>query len=295
MNYKVPVYYCGQCKKISNNLDQLLFVEDISTIGFCSEECIEAFYMTLVEYYEALDRELRVRHNIIKEPCLEYVGTPEYMDQLVSSPDEIWVLENNLKQNLYAFIKDFESKENLKFSICIICLVFNYQASFVILATATQNKKYKDTFRIGKKLENPTDFLVKSKVTQHEINLGGETLEQLENKKSQYLARLMTDRKDDDIPIEDFHNYEHFFSKTAQDPDEIYTTRDDQGDEILTYIKAYEKNKRSFFYLILFLVMNKTESKDASQLIPIISFPTTDGDVYKQYKNGELVAGNLKC
>jgi len=283
------MYFCGQCKKRSNDLNQLLFVDDNSTVGFCSEECIEVFYNPLVEHYETLDKKLRETLALKNENCRKYVGVPEYMDGLVKDPDEIWVIENDLKQCLYSFIKNYKTAEGEAFSICALCLVFNYQASFVFLASATQNILYKDSFKIGKAMENPKSFLAKSQVAQQEINIDPETLELLENKKSICLANLMTNRSDEDIPLEKFHDYEPFFQKTMENPDEIYSSFDNANDEILTYIMAHERNHQSFFYFILFLVTKPNEQKVKNKFLPIISFPSSDGEVYKEYKVGTAI------
>ena len=53
-----PIYYCNHCKKIFSKLDDLLFVEDGTSKGFCSEYCIESFYTPIIVHYEEREKEL---------------------------------------------------------------------------------------------------------------------------------------------------------------------------------------------------------------------------------------------
>ena len=44
LSFLKEAFFCSQCKKVVHELEQLLFVENDSPIGFCAESCIEKFY-----------------------------------------------------------------------------------------------------------------------------------------------------------------------------------------------------------------------------------------------------------
>ena len=58
MSLKKPLFYCQNCKKITTHLESLLFVEDQSPRGFCSEKCIEQNYQHLVDYFDQWEKKL---------------------------------------------------------------------------------------------------------------------------------------------------------------------------------------------------------------------------------------------
>ena len=59
MTDESKVYYCNHCKSFIDELEDLLFVEEGNSKGFCSENCIEKFYQHLVEFFEERDKEYR--------------------------------------------------------------------------------------------------------------------------------------------------------------------------------------------------------------------------------------------
>ena len=88
MSFFKEVFFCGQCKKVFEELDHLLFVENHGQVGFCSESCIEKFYEPLVFHYEEQEKIWRSENNLLDEEVLEIVGQPSFMDKLLGKPDE---------------------------------------------------------------------------------------------------------------------------------------------------------------------------------------------------------------
>lgn len=299
MNFKKPVYHCSECKKILPEVEDLLFVEENSNRGFCSEPCIEKYYTPLISYYEGLEKKLRKKHHIVDEPCLVYVGKQSYMESVLSRPTQIWKLANELGEELYAFIGEFkEAQTNFQntFYLIILCSVYDSKASFIFSVTATKDRNLLQEYQIGEAIPDPKTFISEtpSLETKSELDIAPEAIEMIESKKSVYLAQLLEERSVADIPFEKFSLYEDYFDITLENPDEVYMRRDSEGDEIYTYIKAHEQDGVSFYYFILLLKIDSRWAPAPNTLLPIVSFPTVDGDIYNQYREGEQLEGGLK-
>ena len=61
---------------------------------------------------------------------------------------------------------------------------------------------------------------------------------------------------------------------------------DMNGDKLVHYIKAVEFEGESFFYVIQCIESSGSETK----LLPILIFPTRDGDLIAHYRKGELIS-----
>ena len=69
------VYICNQCKKLISDIEELLFVEENSPRGFCSEKCIEGFYTPLFNHFENAVKKYREELKLEDEECLELLRT----------------------------------------------------------------------------------------------------------------------------------------------------------------------------------------------------------------------------
>lgn len=296
------VYFCTNCRKKVEKVQQLLFVEE-SKRGFCSETCIVEFFSP---YMEAFDHEeLEFRHMLglpSSEVGAEIFQNRELFDKVLYSADEIWYEKNEINEEFFTHIlKTGEDKDQY---YIIVCTYFEGEPSFVFFKTVTRNTKLVDMYRKNKRLDDKVSN-VKTKeettieMTQEEeelmdeINLPAELVEDLELKKSEYLAQLIERRNDSDIPIEEYPNYDQFLSLTLEDPDEEYSDTDDNGDKVMIFIKSFQMNGNSFFYIATCLGLelpNITETV----MIPILSFPSVDTELYKYYAVGHKKNGKLK-
>ena len=153
-----------------------------------------------------------------------------------------------------------------------------------------------DNYRWGEKMKEPKSFHSNSEEGSKKdtIEIDENILQEVESKKSSYLAHLLEERSPADIPVESFSLYEAYFEPTMMDPDEIFSRKDEEGDVIYTYIKAHDREGVSFYYFIVCLRIEKGFEENKDALVPIISFPSVDGDIYRTYREGELISGNLK-
>ena len=288
-------YFCAECKKTSETFEDFLFVESEGQAGFCSEECIEKYYAPWVSHFEGQEKKWRIEHGLGEEPILDVVGQPSFMDQLMRRPSEVYckVLEGG--EHLYSFIKEITDKTHGRFHLMCLCLTYDYAPSFILCASATQDERLLKAYRWGKKREDLARFQREAAEGEGEtLSLDENILQDVERKKSISLAFLLEERKEADIPIESFPLYENYFEETMTGPDEIYARQDDEGDTLYTYIKACDREGVSFYYFIVCLRIQEGIEKNKDALIPIISFPSLDGETYRIYRQGNLVSGIVR-
>ena len=287
------IYICENCRKIVNILDELLFVEEKSTRGFCCELCIEQFYTPVIQFFEDIENNCRKEMNLGDEDCLECANGPEKMFHALKRPDEAWLLSNELGDNYYSFITRYE-QGNETIYLVVICLVYNFRPSFVLLATATKSLELLSRFQIGEQVDEVTDSLkmteesdesTKEEIDEHVMNM-------LELKKSVLLSWLLERRTEDDVDIEMFSSYQHHERLTIDSADEIYKWQDAEGDMMFTYIKAHEHDGESFYYLVICILY--VDDEGGQFALPVLSFPSRDPKLYDFFKKGERVIGALK-
>jgi hypothetical protein len=260
------LYYCSECKKVFPTLDKLLFVEENTVKGFCSEECIEFFYSPMLKHYEELLYAYRTQLNLQDESIHFEISDHDLIEEVIRSPSEIWRNENDLHEELFSYIKHF-----IKGSVVILCTVLNAEPAFIFLITKTSSQNLLSKFRIGERQTTETD------------NGIDELILDLESKKSYLLADLLSKMNDSDIPFEDYSLFEYCLSETQSSPDETFECKDREGDLLTTTIKSFSKNNIDFFYIII-----------SFKNMIIFSFPTKDMNLYAEYRSGKQIFSNLK-
>lgn len=289
MIIKEDFYYCKNCKKVLDNLDDLLFVEEGSPSCFCSEACIEQFYSPLVDYFQGKIYKMRKDLKLEDEPAQELIEDAVLVEKVLSRPDQVWHLENQLKEEIYTFILEHTVDGETTYLIAL-CFVFNKTPSFVFALTATKDDFFLQQFQLGEQIDSLEEYYKEQMSAEHMID--PDTIEMIEQKKSKVLAELMQKRSEADIPFESFDLYMDYLGKTLEESDEIYRSIDDESDSYQTYIKAFEKEGVSFFYIVICFVFNSSGEEDL--VLPVLSFPTIDGELCKSYREGEQVSGGLK-
>ncbi len=292
MSFKKDFYFCYECKNHVENLEDLLFVEADTSRSFCSEKCIEAYFTPITNFYESIEKKLRKKYAVETEECLEFLSDVTIMEKSMTAPDEIWHYENSINENIYTFINKVSIKEERPFYVIILCTIYDTYPGYVLLSTITESKFLMEEFRIGEEVNLAEHFSDDQEVEG--IDISTDEVESIEQKKSEILASHIELHSPADIPVESYELYDEYIEATMDSPDEIFKNKDKAGDTIYTYIKAFDKDGVSFFYFVLCMRIDSA-SEDAQELIiPILNFPTVDGDLYKSYHQGEQVSGALK-
>ena len=285
MNFNHPLYYCSECKTVVPELANLLFIEENSNKGFCSETCIEDFYLPLVRHYENLDQELRKKLNIsLDENIQTGADDKQLVEEILSNPSEVWNIENELHEKLTTYFRHFQD-----FTAVLICTIYNGEASFIFLCSKTRSREYLAVLRNGHK---PYEAYEQSDNSLNDEDL--QFMQLLESKKSNLLAELLTKRKDNDISFEDFTHYEYCYSECLESPDEVFEVKDRDGDVFFVYIKSFLKDHLDFFYIISCLKRKDLTDSSEVNVFPVLAFPTNDLDLYSNFREGTRISGTIK-
>ncbi|MGB0454759.1 MAG: hypothetical protein ACPGJV_13705 [Bacteriovoracaceae bacterium] len=291
--FSAPVYLCSNCKKLVEEIESLYFVEETSPRAFCSEKCIEEFYFPLIDKFEEIKNS--IREELGFEPDLEECLTyPEIIDQLYSTPAEIWRFENLLKEEIYTYIKkvEFNSQEVW---LASMVLVFSHRPSFVLAIDVTQNEKILEYYRLGEKIEDMTPYYEAIKTADEEHN-HHPNLEETELLKGQLLSEILAKQKPIDIQFEQFHLYDVYLHPTIENPDQITEWQDEKSNSFYVCSKAFEVDGTSFYYIVFCypFSIDQEDKMSLSKVVPIFGFPTLDGDIYTGFTSGNRLSGALK-
>ena len=301
MKKKLEIYFCEQCKKVFNSVENLLFVEEKEVRGFCQEACIEKFYFPLIDYFNGLEKNIRAELKVTDEDAIAVLNQVGELDQYLLNPSEVWVISSQLEDQFFTFIKNVEINHQVYYLITIT-LTYQKRPSFVFLMTATQSLEVVKRFRQGLPVENIALYQQQSNSDKKnkDLFMGATDLDQLEpairefleSKKSTFLSWILKNHSAEDIEIESYVNYMHFIRTTLEDPDEIYRWTDDEGDIMLTYIKGGEQEGICFYYLVI--CSHQQSDNGHNMALPILTFPTRNSAIYNNFKKGERISGNLK-
>lgn len=283
------------------HLDDLLFIDEYSHKGFCSEECIEDFYFPLIKHYEVVEHSLRKKHNSLNELPPGAIIEADVVEAVLGQPDEIFRQTNELQETFYNFIKHFND-----YTVVVVSAVYRKEASFVFLATKTKLQALITEFRYGEmvtdwaRTEEEEDQEISVELEDEEVIMEDDHnddedmifIQLLESKKSNLLAEILMTRKDHDIPFEDYTGYESCFQETLDSPDEVFEKKDKEGDVIFTYIKSFSRGRETFYYIVTCL--KRVIVGETVNVYPILALPTIDMEMCQEFRGGTRLSGPLK-
>ena len=292
-----------ECKKQIETVDKVLFIEDVSNRGFCSEKCIMDFYRPYIAFFQQEERQMRKTLSLpTSDSEIIALGVSEkqqerYLENGLYSPSEVWLDTSELQEKYYTHILRIENADSITpLFLIIICSYFESSPSFIFHKTFTQSNELLKLYRTGDKvdlqlLEN-VDY-EQGQGDEQEVELPAEVIEQMELKKSQLLAQLLAAKNPSDIDFEEFIDYEKFLTSTLENPDEVYERLDDEGELMATFIKSFKEAEFCFYYVAICWKCN-LEKVSEQVLVPILSFPSTDNELYQEYAVGDKIVGQVK-
>ncbi len=274
-------YFCTNCRQQVPALNELYFIEEDSQRGFCGEMCIEKYYLPIVEQLEKSDEKLKQMDQLHSGDFDHLNNNNDVVERIFSEPDEVFFQKNEVGETLYFFHKKFpEGHTGIS-----ICHMYNHEPSFIYLCSVTDSKTVVDYYRAGTKAK-----LSKSAQVPE---LKKEEMEYIEQKKSLYLAKILENRKDTDISFEDFPFYQNYMPKTMNDPDEVYELMDSEGDKFYSYIKTFEKEGESFYFITL-CIKGLNNKQDSNEVYPVIAIPSTCVKFYKSFRSDSIISRSIK-
>ncbi|MFZ4713597.1 MAG: hypothetical protein ACOYL6_07795 [Bacteriovoracaceae bacterium] len=274
--------------------------------SFCSDGCIVQYHSQLITHYEKEEKDIRKFLTLNKEACFVFKENSHYIQKTLEKPQEIWEDVNELGEKVYFFFAHYDEKD-FPFTMIIITYMYQKIPSFVFFQTVTNSEEILNEYRRGEKVSDIPKFFEKEHGEAQEsekprsnnevqVELTQVEMDSLERKKSSLLAELLQKRLPSDIPFENFYLYDVYIPSTIDVPDEVFSFDDEEGDELFVYLKGHAQGGVTFYYIVLCtkLNMNQKDNTQEEVLYPILSFPTLDGKLYRQYCRGEKISGNLK-
>ncbi len=286
-----PLYFCLECKKVVPSVQSLLFIEERSNKGFCTESCIEKFYGPIVQHFDHYEREKRIKLSIENENLDYLLDDLNLMNKALYGPDEVWELKNSFGESIFSQIKSIDN-----IYIIVLCFTYHNRPSFIINTVITESKSLMAAYQIGARQTlsrssiNPHLYsYLKNKITDNAL------LNKLENKKNDYLSDLLKLKERNDFSTESYSYYEQNLKDTLEAPDEVYK-KENNGDVLYTYVKSYidTKSKSNYFYYVLCLDLEPKSGAGMESVHPFFAFPSKSHTVYEMFRNGELLVGNFK-
>ena len=277
------LYFCNSCRKKIGKIEELLFVEE-SKRGFCSEDCIVDFFSPYMKHFDYEEQDRRLELDIVSEEIsIALYQDKSLFEMALYSPSEVWSERNDLGEEFFTHIHSIDDE----LSYILICSYYESDPSFVFFKTLTKSKalihKYQREHRVVSEDESSIDK--KDKNSLDDISLPAEVIEGVDLKKSEYLAKLLINRKESDISIEQYPIYDDYITLTLNDPDDEFHSEDDAGDSIYTFVKSFKKSGQDFFYIVICLNVDIPNSSDTA-LLPVITFPSIDEELYRLYAVG---------
>lgn len=293
------LYFCEKCRIQVLDASELHFVEEGSDRGFCSENCILDFYKPYMLRFEQEEQEWRKELMLGAEKnCEQLLTSDDHLQKTLDEPSEVFVFETNTGQLFHTHINELQVNGELYFSILIVSYIEG-SPSFVFYRTLTQSQGLTALYRRGDFVEPSKDVQKEqsellSTMTDEEIELAEEILDEVESKKSMLLADLLMKRSDNDIDFERFHYFDKYLELTTAAPDEVYEFIDDHGDKLFTNIKSFKLDEEFFFYIVFTLPYKNKQGVQSSVQVPVLGFPSNDKDLYSVYAQGTALNEKLK-
>lgn len=246
MKHKMSdLYYCHECKVITKSLNDLYFVEENSTNGFCSEHCIEKYYKNIVQYFdsyneiifEELNLEFEIDHNETK-----------LLESILKKPDKIYQWSNQM----YSKITHFLGKVG-ETNVIVTCFLYEGSASFILGLTYHSDERIFDYFKKGEEKRiviNENDGVSK---------LSKDQLEIIEQKKGELLAKIIEIHSGKDISFESYPLYEKFVEPCLQAPDFKKLIDSTSHGDIYLYSKVFFEGDQNV-YMVVANLESDTES-----------------------------------
>ncbi len=295
-------YFCSHCHSAIVDASEVLLIESSIARPFCSEKCIVDFHSKFVDFFEEKELRLREKLNLINKEDYQFLldENDELSKNLLTQADEIWLDTSELGEHYYHLIKTINYQGSSLYLLGT-ALFYHERPSMLLFHTVTSFESLVNEFRKDENIKNKKNqpstqsaSPSEADTPKKEVTIPDEVIQALEKKKSEYLADFLTFRSKQDINLEDFTKYEKYTGMVLNDPDEIFEYIDADNDQILTYIKSFIQKEGPFFYIVVCLKVDEDLKSNEDVLIPIITFPSTDGELYKKYKLGERISGGLK-
>lgn len=283
--------HCICCGKTLKSDDQALFVEEEVGRVFCSEDCIVSYFSPEIQN---LEEEFNSRYSAQKDfNDKEREQFNSFKLKVLEGPDEIWRERTLAGDFRYYMIGEFLHRKKPFWVVCI-SLFLRGEPSFLYMTIVTKDPKMLDFYRRGEKVEwvKPSA----SAFSSQKISLGEneesapptDRLAESFTEEETFRANLMSYRRDDDIPVEEFEQYQDCVEQTLQTPDEVWSwsAAKTGSPNVYHFLKGYPARGKQLFFIIL-----ARETTNPEQLEILEAFPTRDPAMVERFRVGTQEIG----
>jgi hypothetical protein len=120
-----------------------------------------------------------------------------------------------------------------------------------------------------------------------EFFLPEEVMEWVAQKKSEYLATLITNHKSDDIKIEEYHQFNYLMEETIARSDKSYSDEVD-GNRLNIYVKSYGHGTQ-----VVVGAVYPDPNKNSDIFVPVLTFMSKDNDLIKLFAVGKPLSSPI--
>ena len=251
------LYYCRECKRVVSSLSDLFFVEENSSNGFCSEGCIEKFYVKIVDYFDSYNKEVLNNLNIQEE---HVENESRLLEEVLNRPKKVYQWSNQLGTEITHFLGEVDQKY-----VAVTGFLYEGSASFIL------GMLYHSDHRIWNFFEKGENKKIKYEYGEDVKGMSGEQLEYIEHKKAELLAKVLECYSEDDISFESYAFYEKYVSEVLAKPDFKKLIDSSSLGSIYVYSKVIFDGQEKIYFIVANL-----ESENGNNIILYIPSLMTD-------------------
>ena len=286
---------CIQCQKPLSS-QSALFVEVEVGRAFCSERCIMEHFSTEVDRLES-EYLRRVMPDDLNAEEREDLSHLRWM--VMENPHEVWrekTLDGDFRHTL---ISQFDYNGQVIWCVCLT-LFLDTGPSFIFLSFVSRQSELVEQYRrgelVGELAAKDKDFGIqvagRSSVVLSEKEaraLSHEPTDRLAEPWTEdeiFRARLAYERAEDDIPHEEFDDFDDCIEPTLSEPDEVWSTVPGKGKggdlHLYHFIRKFDDYSTDVWYVV---VARETDNEEEIEIMD--AFPTIDRDLVDRYRCGE--------
>ena len=294
---------CRNCALSLVGQERALFVEEEVGRVFCSERCIATYFTPEIERLEK-EFQRKLSNNDLNRAEREELSHLRWIT--LQEPDEVWREKTLNGDYRYTLISEFQPGSRKIWCVCI-CLFLRGEPSFLYLAFSTRNAAMSNTYRRGEQVEwlktknsqphsspnpgeNPEEESAQVSKELKSDRLAGEWTED-----ETFLAQANQERREDDIPPEEFATYQSCIEETLETPDEVWSVQvAEDSPKLYHFIRYYpevEGRKQEISGIWYVIIARETEEDD-EQIEILDAFPTRDLQLADRYRRGTQEVGH---
>lgn len=276
--------HCCECNREIQAREQALFVEEEVGRYFCEESCIVAHFTPEIEKMER-DYGKHVSANDLNSEERERYAHLRWA--AIEEPEEVWREKVPSGDYRYTLISRFQPEDKIVWGVAV-CLMLRKEPSFLFIAFVTADESLVNVFRRGDLQKGKSQNESSSMRNEEKIENPSNTIEKRDflaepwSESDSVRASILKNRKDSDIPVDDFAFYQKCLEETLQEPTELWSfSTSNHKKRVYHFIREYEHDS-NYWYIVI-----AKDAVDDTQIEIIDAFPTKDRQLMELCRHGK--------